>query len=119
MSKKILEISNKLIQKRKGFAAIRYLYYGIVHDPTNAELYACLGNALKQSLEYNLALKIYRRGLSLAKANGTNALAQEIKTRMDDIYSTSPQDILKGPQIGFFIRSIMKMLTQLGKKDWF
>jgi tetratricopeptide (TPR) repeat protein len=119
MSEKILQLGNRLIQKKKGFAAIRYLHYGIVHDPNNAELYACLGDALKQSLEYDLALKIYRRGLSLAKANGNNEIAQEIKIKIDTIYSISPQFIIEGPQIGFFIRSIMKMLTQLGKKDWF
>lgn len=119
MSEKILQIGKSLTQKKKGTFAIHYLHYGILHDPNNAALYSQLGDALKQELEYDLALKIYRKGLSLAQTQGMAALVQEIKTKMENIYVIDPKLTNEGPQIGFFIRSIMKMLTQLGKKDWF
>ena len=119
MSEKILQIGKRLTQNKKGVAAIHYLHYGILHDPNNAALYAQLGDALKQALEYDLALKIYRKGLSLAQTQGLGALVQEIKVKMENIYIIDPKLVDEGPQIGFFIRSIMKMLTQLGKKDWF
>ena len=119
MSEKILQSSRNLIQKKKGWAAIRYLHYGILHDPDNAPLYEQLGDALKQALEYDLALKIYRKGLHLAQTQGMVGLIPEIKAKIENIYLIDPQITTEGPQIGFFIRSIMKMLTQLGKKDWF
>ncbi len=119
MSEKILQIGKNLIQKKKGAAAIHYLHYGILHDPNNAALFGQLGDALKQALEYDLALKIYRKGLCLAQTQGKVALIQEIRVKIENIYLIDPQFTNEGPQIGFFIRSIMKMLTQLGKKDWF
>ncbi|HUY00211.1 MAG TPA: hypothetical protein VMV49_11690 [Candidatus Deferrimicrobium sp.] len=119
MSEQILRISRILIQKKKGFDAVRYLYYGITQDPTNVELYLELGNALKQSLEYKIALKIYKKALQLAQMQENSDLIQKISNKLENFYLLSPEDVLEGPQIGFFIRSIMKMVSQLGKKDWF
>lgn len=119
MSEKILRVSRKLLQKKKGFAAIRYLHYGIRRDPENAELFMYLGDALKQSVEFKLALKIYRKALYLAKAQNNQALIAEISSKIENAYIMSAADAPEGPQIGFFIRSLMKMLNQLGKKDWF
>ena len=119
MSEKILRVSKHLLRKKKAPAAIRYLFYGIRQDPNNAELFSCLGDALKQILEYELALKIYRKGLMLAKDQENEALIKEITSKIENIYVISPEDALEGPQIGFFVRSLMKILSQLGKKDWF
>ena len=119
MSEKILRVSKNLLRKKKGFAAIRYLHYGIQRDLENAELYICLGDALKQSVEFELALKIYRKALFLAKAQKNQALVDEISSKIENVYIMSAADAPEGPQIGFFIRSLMKMLNQLGKKDWF
>ncbi len=119
VSEKVLRISRILIEKKKGAEALRYLQEGIKKDPTNVALYVCLGDALKQALEYDLALKIYRRALVLAKSGGNPALAEEVQNKIDNIYILKPEDVLDGPQIGFFIRSIMKMLSKLGKQDWF
>ena len=119
MSEKILQIGKNLIQKKKGWAAIHYLHYGILHDPNNPALYSQLGDALKQAWEYDLALKIYQKGLYLAQTQGMVALIPEIRVKIENIYLIDPKFTNEGPQIGFFIRSIMKMLTHLGKKDWF
>lgn len=119
MSDKILRVSRKLLQNKKGFHAIRYLYHGIKLDPENVALYICLGDALKQSIEFDLALKIYQKALYLAKKQKNNSIRQEILTKIENIYILSPSDAPEGPQIGFFIRSLMKMLNVLGKKDWF
>ena len=119
MSEKALRIAKILIDKKKGFEAIRYLYEGLGQDPNNIELYISLGDALKQSLEYDLALKIYRKGLFLAQKQKNLDLIEIIKTKLDKFYILSSEEVREGPQIGFFIRSIMKMVSQLGKKDWF
>lgn len=119
MSEKILRVSRKLVQKKKGFFAIRYLYHGIQLDPENVELYICLGDALKQSIEFDLALKIYRKALYLARTQGKDDLLKIIDSKIESVYVLSPSDAPAGPQIGFFIRSLMKMLNTLGKKDWF
>ncbi|NVM28887.1 MAG: hypothetical protein HWN65_08585 [Candidatus Helarchaeota archaeon] len=119
MSEKILRVSKHLLRKKKAPAAIRYLFYGIHRDPNNVELFSCLGDALKQILEYEIALKIYRKGLKLAKDQENEALSEELTSKIENIYVISPEDALEGPQIGFFVRSLMKILSQLGKKDWF
>ncbi len=119
MSEKILRVARKLVQEKKGFAAIRYLYHGIKLDPENAELYICLGDALKQSIEFELALIIYNKALYLAKSQEKENLIHEISSKIENVYILSPGDAPDGPQIGFFIRSLMKMLNTLGKKDWF
>ena len=108
MSEKILRVGRKLVQKRKGFAAIRYLYHGIKLDPNNIELHICLGDALKQSIEFDLALKIYNRALYLAKSQGNKDIINQITSKIENIYILSPSDAPEGPQIGFFIRSLMK-----------
>ena len=119
VSEKILRISRILIEKKRGAEAFRYLQEGIKKDPTNVTLYVCLGDALKQALEYELALRIYRKALFLAKSGGNSTQIEEVQNKIENIYILRPQDVLEGPQIGFFIRSIMKMLSKLGKQDWF
>lgn len=119
MSEKILRVSRILLQKKRGAEAVWYLYEGIRQDSTNAHLYACLGDALKQSLEYDVALKIYRKALYLAQQQKNAALIGELNTKIETIYVLNPMDVVKGPQIGFFIRTLMKMLSKLGKQDWF
>ncbi len=119
MTEKVLRIGRILVEQKRGIDAIRYLYEGIKQDPMRVELYFCLGDALKQSLEYDLALKIYQKALFLAKKQGKEGLVEEIQEKIESLYLVSPEDVEKGPQIGFFIRSIMKMLSSLGKQDWF
>jgi tetratricopeptide (TPR) repeat protein len=119
MSEKVLRISRILIHKKRGVDAIPYLYSGIQQDPNNPELYLELGNALKQSLEYQVALKIYHKALQLAPQQENLGLIQKITDKIENFYLLGVEDVLEGPQIGFFIRSIMKMVSQLGKKDWF
>ncbi|MHA1267529.1 MAG: hypothetical protein ACTSRS_20000 [Candidatus Helarchaeota archaeon] len=118
-SQKILQISRRLILHKKGRIAIRYLYYGIQHDPENVELLLCLGDALKQMVELDLALKIYKKALTLAKKYRKKAFIDQISTKIENVYILTPNEVPKSAQIGFFIRSLMKMLNQLGKKDWF
>lgn len=119
MSKKILQVGRTLLQQKKGAAAIRYLYHGIRHDPDNADLFSCLGDAIKQITEYEIALRIYRKALHLARAQGNESLIKELSEKIENVFVVSPADAPSGPQIGFFIRSLMKMLSQLGKRDWF
>ncbi len=119
MSEKILQVSKILIQKKKSDKAIRLLYDGIKQDPFNAMLYSFLGDALKQCSEYDLALKMYQKALYLAEKQGNMDLIKELQVKIENIYIVNPQDAPNGPQIGFFIRTIMKMLSKMGKQDWF
>lgn len=118
-SDKIVAVSKKLIDHKRGFAAIRYLFFGIQEDPTDGRLYLCLADALKQSVEFEIALKIYQKALKLAQKQENQVLIDEITTKIDNVFILSSVDAPKGTQIGFFIRSLMKMLNTLGKKDWF
>ncbi|MHA1132563.1 MAG: hypothetical protein ACTSQQ_17390, partial [Candidatus Helarchaeota archaeon] len=78
MSDKILQISKILLKQKRGVEAIYYLYHGIKKNPKDISLYVCLGDVLRQALEYDLALKIYRRALNLADKQGNSIIKREL-----------------------------------------
>ncbi|MBD3228376.1 MAG: tetratricopeptide repeat protein [Candidatus Lokiarchaeota archaeon] len=75
-----------------------------------------VGDSLKFALEFETADKVYHNALKLAKRSNEPEIISTIQERIDFLY-VSEED---NNNIGFLIKTFMRMISNLAeKKNWF
>lgn len=121
-SKRLIIKGFKHLALREYEKAIR-VFRDIIRDgrSENSKMFAFygLGDTLRSIHELELAGKMYEKAISLAKLQNNSEMIKELKGRIEKLYVFKKDDNLNPVQIEFFMRSIIKLLSTLGKEDWF
>ncbi len=119
---KLIKYGNRHIELRKYPGAIRLFYRVLKNNPRDKikiQAYLGLGDALRAEYEIELAEEIFKKALNLAEIIEDTKMIKFIEDKIENIYVFKKEQELNPIQIGFFMRAIMKLLSFLGKTDWF
>lgn len=118
----LIKYGFKYIKLKKYESAIK-LFYRVLKSNPNEKIkinaYQGLGDAFRAEYEIALAEKMYNRALILAELLEDTQAIKLLDNKIENIYVFKKERELNPVQIGPFMRSIMKLLSFLGKTDWF
>lgn len=121
-NEKLIKYGNKFFNLKKYPGAIR-IFYNILRNNPSKKIklgaYIGLGNSLRAEYEIELAEKMYKNALNIAENLEDTKMIELIDKKIKNIYVFKKERDLNPVQIGFFMRTIMKLLSFLGKTDWF
>ncbi|MFX0132791.1 MAG: tol-pal system YbgF family protein [Candidatus Hodarchaeota archaeon] len=119
---RLIKYGNKFFNMKKYPGAIRIFYNVLRNNPSEKiklKAYIGLGNSLRAKYEIELAEKMYKKAMHIAENLEDTEMIKFIDKRIENIYIFKKERDLNPVQIGFFMRTIMKLLSFLGKTDWF
>ncbi|MHA1301373.1 MAG: hypothetical protein ACTSO9_18275 [Candidatus Helarchaeota archaeon] len=121
-NEKLLKYGFKHIQLKNYPGAIKLFYKILKNSPSISErirAFIGLGDSLRGEYEIELALKMYNNALVLAEDIEDSKTIKELDAKIENVYVFKKDREINPFQIGFFMRAIMKLLSFLGKTDWF
>ena len=119
---KLIKQGNKYLKLKKYPKAIRTFYKILKNNPIQDiefKAYIGLADSLRAEYEIELAEKIYKQAINFAENLENIEMIKIINKKIKNIYVFKKERDLNPVQIGFFMRAIMKVLSFLGKTDWF
>ena len=120
--RKRLKIGYKFVNSGEYPKAVRAFYKILKSDPDETiklQAYIGLGDALRAEYEIELAEKMYKKALNTAENLENTEKIKFLDEKIENIYVFKRENDINPVQIGSFMRAIMKLLSFLGKTDWF
>ncbi|MHA1404471.1 MAG: hypothetical protein ACTSSI_11960 [Candidatus Helarchaeota archaeon] len=120
--KQLITKGYKYIAARDTEKAIR-TFVKLIKGSSNQKLkmfgFLGLGDVLRVIHEIERAEKMYEKAMILAEIQENTKMIQHLDERIETGYIFKKDPNLNPVQIEFFMRSIIKLLSTLGKDDWF